>query len=34
MKKLALFSTLLGLLALVFLPTVLKNHGIYLLKVI
>ena len=30
MKKLALFSTLLGLLALVFLPTVLKNHGIYL----
>ena len=30
MKKLALLSTFLGLLALVFLPTVLKNHGIYL----
>ena len=30
MRKLALFSILLGLLALVFLPTVLKNHGIYL----
>ena len=30
MKKLALFSSLLGLLALVFLPTLLKNHGIYL----
>ena len=31
MKKLALLSTLLGLLALVFLPTLLKNHGIYFL---
>ena len=30
MRKLALLSTLLGLLALVFIPTVLKNHGIYL----
>jgi branched-chain amino acid transport system permease protein len=30
MRKLALFSTLLGLIALVFIPTVLKNHGIYL----
>jgi len=30
MKKLALFSIVLGLLALVFLPTLLKNHGIYL----
>ena len=30
MKKLALLSTFLGLLALVFLPAVLKNHGIYL----
>jgi branched-chain amino acid transport system permease protein len=30
MKKFALLSTFLGLLALVFLPTVLKNHGIYL----
>ena len=30
MKKLALFSILLGLLALVFAPTLLKNHGIYL----
>ena len=30
MKKLAFLSTLLGLLALVFLPTLLKNHGIYL----
>ena len=30
MKKLALLSTFLGLLALVFLPTLLKNHGIYL----
>jgi len=30
MKKLALFSSLLGLLALFFLPTLLKNHGIYL----
>jgi branched-chain amino acid transport system permease protein len=30
MKKLALFSTLLGLLALIFVPTVLRNHGIYL----
>ena len=30
MKKLALLSTLLGLLALVFIPTLLKNHGIYL----
>ena len=30
MRKLALLSTLLGLLALVFIPTLLKNHGIYL----
>ena len=30
MRKLALLSILLGLLALVFIPTVLKNHGIYL----
>ena len=30
MKKLALLSILLGLLALVFVPTLLKNHGIYL----
>ena len=30
MKKIALLSTLVGLLALVFLPTTLKNHGIYL----
>lgn len=30
MRKLALFSTLGGLLALVFVPTLLKNHGIYL----
>lgn len=30
MRKLALLSTLLCLLALVFIPTVLKNHGIYL----
>ena len=30
MRKLALFSILLGLLALVFAPTLLKNHGIYL----
>jgi branched-chain amino acid transport system permease protein len=30
MKKIALLSTLVGLLALVFLPTALKNHGIYL----
>lgn len=30
MKKLALFSIVLGLLALVFVPTLLKNHGIYL----
>ena len=30
MRKLALFSILLGLFALVFVPTLLKNHGIYL----
>ena len=30
MRKLALLSILLGLLALVFVPTLLKNHGIYL----
>jgi branched-chain amino acid transport system permease protein len=30
MRKLALFSILLGLIALVFVPTLLKNHGIYL----
>jgi branched-chain amino acid transport system permease protein len=30
MRKLALFSILLGLMALVFVPTLLKNHGIYL----
>ena len=30
MKKLVLLSIVLGLLALVFLPTLLKNHGIYL----
>jgi branched-chain amino acid transport system permease protein len=30
MRKLALFSILLGLTALVFVPTLLKNHGIYL----
>jgi len=30
MKKLALFSIVLGLFALVFVPTLLKNHGIYL----
>ena len=30
MKKLTLLSILLGLLALVFVPTLLKNHGIYL----
>jgi branched-chain amino acid transport system permease protein len=30
MKKLALFSIVLGLIALVFVPTLLKNHGIYL----
>jgi len=30
MKKLALLSIFLGLLALVFVPTLLKNHGIYL----
>lgn len=30
MRKLALFSILLGLLALIFAPTLLKNHGIYL----
>ena len=30
MRKLAFFSILLGLLALVFAPTLLKNHGIYL----
>ena len=30
MRKLALFSILLGLIALVFVPTFLKNHGIYL----
>jgi branched-chain amino acid transport system permease protein len=30
MKKLALLSILLGLFALVFVPTLLKNHGIYL----
>ncbi|MEY3469532.1 MAG: hypothetical protein RL203_1626 [Pseudomonadota bacterium] len=30
MRKLALLSILLGLLAVVFIPTVLKNHGIYL----
>ena len=30
MRKLALFSILLGLFTLVFVPTLLKNHGIYL----
>ena len=30
MRKLALFSILLGSIALVFVPTLLKNHGIYL----
>ena len=30
MRKLALFSILLGSIALVFIPTLLKNHGIYL----
>jgi len=30
MRKLALFSILMGLIALVFVPTLLKNHGIYL----
>ena len=30
MKKIALLSILVGLLALVFLPTAFKNHGIYL----
>jgi branched-chain amino acid transport system permease protein len=30
MRKLSLFSILLGLTALVFVPTLLKNHGIYL----